>query len=214
MADAWVILECHEGQIVLTPRVLGDRLEVVADALKQAAQNTSASKHAYMERAQKRANAPPLQIGDRVITKAHERIPFDSKWDLPKEVTRIRGPVVWCRPIKGAGVIKSYNRNQLKKITDDADWRDVRPRVARRQRAQAFAPPVNDDVTARQPPAKRQNGTTPAVARTSPPDPQPSTSYATSPDNHSGTDTTPEPMVTDPDCPYKACSTWYINGYT
>ena len=66
------------------PRVLSDRLEVVADALKQAAQNTSASKHAYMERAQKRANAPQLQIGNRVITKAHERIPFDSKWDLPK----------------------------------------------------------------------------------------------------------------------------------
>ena len=97
------------------PRVLGDRLEVVADALKQAAQNTSTSKRAYMERAQKRANAPDLQIGDKVITKVHERIPFDSKWDLPKEVTRIRGPVVWCRPITGAGVIKSYNRNQLKK---------------------------------------------------------------------------------------------------
>ena len=183
-------MECSD------PRVLGDRLEVVADALKQAAQNTSASKRAYMERAQKRANAPDLQIGDKVITKAHERIPFDSKWDLPKEVTRSHGPVVWCRPITGAGVVKSYNGNQLKKVTDDPDWRDVRPRVERRQRAQAFPPPAGSDVTARQMQATQQIPPTPAVNYTPSPDSQPSTSYAT-PRNDSP-DTETEPMVIDP----------------
>ena len=71
---------------------------------------------------------------------------------------------MWCRLITGAGVIKSYNGNQLKKRTDDADWRDVRPRVAHRQRAQTFAPPVKDDVTARQTQATQQQ-TTPAVIR-------------------------------------------------
>ena len=128
------------------PRVLGDRLEVVADALQQAMQNTSDSKRAYMEKAQRRANAPELQVGDRVLTRAHERTPLDSRWDLPKEVTRIRGPVVWCRPITGAGPTRSYNRNQLKKVNSDADWRDIRPRVPRRQRARVFAQPVPADV--------------------------------------------------------------------
>ena len=160
------------------PRVLGNRLEVVADALHQAAQNTSASKRAYMEKAQKRANAPGLQIGDKVITKAHERIPFDSKWDLPKEVTRIRGPVVWCRPITGMGVIKSYNRNQLKKVTAGPDWRDVRPRVARRQRAQVFAQPTGSDVTIHQTQAGQQVPRAPTVVDPPSPDAEPSTSCA------------------------------------
>ena len=149
-----------------------------------------------MERAQKRANAPDLQIGDKVITKAHECIPFDSKWDLPKEVTRIRGPVVWCRPITGAGVIKSYNRNQLKRVTDDPDWRNVRPRVARRQRAQAFAQPTGSDVTIQQRQAAKQIPPAPALDDTPSPDSQPSTSSATPRNDNRNTET--EPMVIDP----------------
>ena len=178
------------------PRVLGNRLEVVADALNQAAQNTLASKRAYMEKAQKGANAPGLQIGDKVITKAHERIPFDSKWDLPKEVTRIRGPVVWCRPITGVGVIKSYNRRQLKKVMDGPDWRDVRPRVARRQRVQVFAQPTGSDVTVQRTQAAQQIPPAPAPVDTLAPGPQPSTSYAPSRNNTQVPGT--EPVTSDP----------------
>ena len=90
---------------------------------------------------------------------------------------------MWCRPITGAGVIKSYNRNQPKKVTDDPDWRNVRPRVARRQRVQAFAQPTGGDVTIQQTQAPS-------------PDPQPSTSYATPRNDNRNTET--EPMVINP----------------
>ena len=80
--------------------------------------------------------------------------------------------------------IKSYNRNQLKKVTDDPDWRDVRPCIARRRRVQAFAQPTGSDVTIQQTQAPL-------------PDPQPSTSYATPRNDNRNTETEPM-MVIDP----------------
>ncbi len=120
--------------------VLGRRLEQMTDALHQASLNTQRSKDRFMEKASRTANAAPLKVGDRVLPKAHERAPFDSKWDLPKEVTKIRGNVVWCKPIQGAGAIKVYNRGKLQLVSIDTDWDPIAPRVTRYYRAKQQQP--------------------------------------------------------------------------
>ena len=117
-----------------TSEARGQYMETVAEALHQAAIRTQQSKQSYMERAGRRANAPQLEIGDYVVPRAHERAPLDSRWDAPREVTRLRGAVVWCRP-KNGGPVKSYNRGHLRRVERDLPWDVVRPRVNRASRA-------------------------------------------------------------------------------
>ena len=113
-----------------------------------------------MDRAKQKTNAPPLLVGDRVLPLAYERTPLDSKWDLPKEVTHLNGPVVWCRPITGAGKIVALNRAQLKKFDLDSDWRDIQAHVSCRQRSHEF-PTHPDQPQQQNEPQQRHNVTVP-----------------------------------------------------
>ncbi len=114
--------------------VLGKRLEEMTDALHLASVNTQRSKERFMRTAGKIANAVALRVGDRVLPTAHERAPFDSKWDMPREVIRIRGNVVWCRPIGGTGGLKVYNRGKLQLVSMDTEWNPIAPRITRYHR--------------------------------------------------------------------------------
>ena len=159
--------------------VLGQRLERMGDALHEACINTQKSKERYIKDAIKHANAVPIKVGDRVLPRAYERAPFDSKWDTPKEITRIRGNVVWCKSITGVGKTKVYNRDKLQLVSSEGDWISVKPRVTRyyRTRPQQLTtksvPPQTDTQT-------KQDQVTPLPASvvatpniTSPPAPMP-----------------------------------------
>ena len=133
--------------------VLGQWLERMGDALHEACINTQKSKERYIKDATKHANAVPIKVGDRVLPRAYERAPFDSKWDTPKEITRIRGNVVWCKSITGVGKTKVYNRDKLQLVLSEGDWISVKPRVTRyyRTRPQQLitksVPPQTDTQT-------------------------------------------------------------------
>ena len=76
------------------PQWIGEHLDELSLAFKDAARNTEDSRFYNTRRLQQKANAGLIEIGDHVCVLAHDRNTMDPKWDHRYVVMRLRGPVV------------------------------------------------------------------------------------------------------------------------
>ncbi len=122
----------------------GNRLDDLADAFRQARENTSDSRKYNRERLAKRANAGPVDVGDSIMIKAEERLNLTSRHDPLWEVTRVRGPVVFLRH-QLTGKTKRLNRSKITVVDPNILWDEVRVRPIRDPRKSAI-PDINQPV--------------------------------------------------------------------
>lgn len=123
-------------------RAIGDRIDRLAQAFKEAARATQESRKYNRERLTKRAKAGQLRHGDHVVLLAQERAPLDSKWDHVYVVTRIQGPVITINNER-TGKQRTVNRDKLRLVNPDLAWDDVNPRLTRAQRRAPIYVPVS-----------------------------------------------------------------------
>ena len=109
-----------------------ERYQQLANSFQSAARQTELVRHTNFERRTRQANASPLEVGDKVVIKAHERAPLDPKWDHPYLVTKIRGSVIFLTDQR-SGARRVVNREKVLLAPID-DWVAVKPRVKRTQR--------------------------------------------------------------------------------
>ena len=112
--------------------LLDDRLQEVADALRDAAAATAQSRHHNRERLAQRANTQTLKVGDSVIVKAQEPLTLTSKWDPQWTVTRVKGKVVWITH-QQSGKQKTLNVNKVRLVDPHIIWDKLNPRPIRQQ---------------------------------------------------------------------------------
>ncbi len=117
---------------------LGNRLNDLAEALREARTNTLASRQYNRLRLQKQANAGAISVGDSVILKAEEALTFTSKWDPQYTVTRVSGPVIHILH-QQTGKSKVVNREKLLLVDATVRWDDIPKRPRRQQNRAARA---------------------------------------------------------------------------
>ena len=108
----------------------GNRLDDQAIALQTARALTEDSRRYNRERLAKKANANDIAVGDSVLLKSEDRIPFTSRWDPQWEVTRVRGPVLWLRN-QQTGYRKVRHREKVVLADPTQNWDDHKPRPLR-----------------------------------------------------------------------------------
>ena len=115
------------------PRAIGERIDELARAFKEAARSTEDSRRYNLQRLQQRASKKLIQPGDLVVLVAQERAPLDARWDHQYSVTRVRGPVLTVINMR-TGKRRVINRDKVKLVDPDLEWSDVRPRPTRTAR--------------------------------------------------------------------------------
>ena len=115
------------------PRAIGERIDELARAFKEAARSTEDSRRYNLQRLQQRASKKLIQPGDQVVLVAQERAPLDARWDHQYSVTRVRGPVLTVINMR-TGKRRVINRDKVKLVDPDLEWSDVRPRPTRTAR--------------------------------------------------------------------------------
>ena len=127
------------------PRAIGERIDELARAFKEAARSTEESRRYNLQRLQQRTSKKLIEPGDKVVLVAQERAPLDAKWDHQYSVTRVRGPVLTVINMR-TGKRRVINRDKVKLVDPDLEWSDVRPRPTRTARrlinVPAPAPPA------------------------------------------------------------------------
>ena len=108
------------------PRAIGERIDELARAFKEAARSTEDSRRYNLQRLQQRASKKLIQPGDQVVLVAQERAPLDARWDHQYSVTRVRGPVLTVINMR-TGKRRVINRDKVKLVDPDLEWSDVRP---------------------------------------------------------------------------------------
>lgn len=111
---------------------IASRIDELALALKQAANNTLNSRKYNTDRRQQKTRGGVVEVGDAVLVRVEEPGPFDPRWDMGYLVTRVSGPVITC--VGPNNTIKKVNRDRVVKVDNDADWADLRTRQTRTQR--------------------------------------------------------------------------------
>ena len=112
--------------------LLDDRLQDVANALRDAAAATAQSRHYNRERLAQKANTQSLKVGDCVIVKAQEPLTLTSKWDPQWTITRVKGKVVWITH-QQSGKQKTLNVNKVRLVDPNIAWDELNPRPIRQQ---------------------------------------------------------------------------------
>ena len=119
-------------------RTLGNRLQLQAELMQEAARATADSRRYNRERLARQANARELSVGDTVLLKAREPLSLTAKWDYGFTVTKINGKVITVlHPTTGSKQI--VNREQVRLVDPTIAWDEVAPRP-RRQQARPRAP--------------------------------------------------------------------------
>ena len=137
------LLNLTEGD---DPRAIGERIDRLAQAFKEAARSTEESRRYNLRRLQARATNKEIHTGDQVVLVTQERAPLDARWDHQDTVTRVQGPVLTVVNMR-TGKRWVINHDKVKLIYPDLEWSDVRPRPTRTARR-----PIN--VPAPAPPAQ------------------------------------------------------------
>ena len=119
------------------PRAIGERIDELARAFKEAARSTEESRRYNLQRLQQRASKKLIEPGDQVVLVAQERAPLDAKWDHQYSVTQVRGPVLTVINMR-TGKRRVINRDKVKLVDPDLEWSDIRPRPIR-----AASRPIN-----------------------------------------------------------------------
>ena len=115
------------------PRAIGERIDRLAQAFKEAARSTEDSRRYNLRRLAERATQKRIRAGDQVVLVAQERAPLDARWDHQYNVTRVRGPVLTVVNMR-TGKRRVINRDKVKLVDPDLEWTDVIPRPTRTAR--------------------------------------------------------------------------------
>ena len=146
----------------------GNRLDDQAIALQTARALTEDSRRYNRERLAKKANANDIAVGDSVLLKSEDRIPFTSRWDPQREVTRVRGPVLWLRN-QQTGYRKVRHREKVVLADPTQNWDDHKPRPLRasyRPRARGpYVPRERHEPADYEPVAENEVATRPTIVR-------------------------------------------------
>ena len=115
------------------PRAIGERIDRLAQAFKEAARSTEDSRRYNLRRLAERATQKRIRAGDQVVLVAQERAPLDARWDHQYTVTRVRGPVLTVVNMR-TGKRRVINRDKVKLVDPDLEWTDVIPQPTRTAR--------------------------------------------------------------------------------
>lgn len=133
------------------PTVVGDRLDALASALKEAARNTEESRKHNKRRLEERATKEEIHPGDTIVVKNAKQHAFDASWNPQYEVIRVTGPVIKVRH-QQSGRIRTVNRARVRAVPRDIVW-DIPPPTQPIRRATRFIPrrqaPVGRQTTSR-----------------------------------------------------------------
>ena len=117
-----------------------ERYQQLANSFQTAAKQTEEARRHNIERKTRKANAEPLEVGDRVVVRAQERAPLDPRWDHHYLVTMVKGSVIFLTDQR-TGARRVVNREKVLLAPVD-DWTPVKPRVKRTQRPHVAVQPL------------------------------------------------------------------------
>ena len=132
-----------------------ERLQHLADALRQASEATRNARQYNRARLERQANMGIVRIGDTVVIKAAEPLTLTSKWDPQWQVTKIRNKVVWVTH-QQLGKQKVLNINKIRVVDPNIAWDELNPRPTRNPRQSARVTDLPPPPRKRTPPPRKR----------------------------------------------------------